>query len=168
MNSLLNRSRQQLSGFWAVRDARERAMLVAAAVVIASGVIYALLVDPALVGRSQLGQNLPAMRQQVAQLQALSKEAAEISGKSAPQVAAMTRENIETTLSHKGLKPLSVMLTGDIAKVRLVAVSFANTLDWLDEMQKTVLLFVVDANIVALAQADMVDVTLTLRQHRNE
>jgi general secretion pathway protein M len=104
------------------------------------------------------------LRQQVAQMQALSKEAAALSGKSAAPLIAMSKENIEAALARNGLKPQSVMLTGDFAKVQLAAVSFAGTLNWLDDMQKTALLSVVDANIVALAQPDMVNATFTLRQ----
>jgi general secretion pathway protein M len=60
-----------------------------------------------------------------------------------------------------------VMLTGDFAKVQLTAASFAATLNWLDDMQKTALLSVVDANIVALDKPDMVNATFTLRQPGN-
>lgn len=168
----LGQSRQSFSEFWAVRDARERAMLAVAALVVTLGLAYTLLIDPALAGRDQLNKNLPELRQQVAQLQALSKEAAALSGKSASPLAgksaapliAMSKENIEAALARNGLKPQSVMLTGDFAKVQLAAVSFAGTLNWLDDMQKTALLSVVDANIVALAQPDMVNATFTLRQ----
>ena len=165
---LLNRSKQSFSEFWAVRGARERAMLSVAAMVMALALIYALLIDPALTGRDQLNKNLPELRQQVAQLQALSKEAAALSGKFAAPVTAMSKENIEAALARNGLKPQSVMLTGDFAKVQLAAVSFAGTLDWLDEMQKTARLAVVEASIVALAQPDRVDATLTLRQPSHE
>ena len=165
---LLNRSKQSFSEFWAVRDARERAMLSAAAAVVLLGLIYALLIDPALSGREQLHKNLPELRQQVAQLQALSKEAAALSGKPAAPPIAMSKENIEAALARNGLKPQSVMLTGDFAKVQLAAVSFAGTLEWLDEMQKTARLAVVEASIVALAQPDRVDATLTLRQQGHE
>ena len=172
LTGLLNRSKQSFSEFWAVRDARERAMLSAAAAVVLLGLIYALLIAPALTGREQLHKNLPELRQQVAQLQALSKEAAALSGKpAAPPIAmamAISKENIEAALARNGLKPQSVMLTGDFAKVQLAAVSFAGTLEWLDEMQKTARLAVVEASIVALAQPDRVDATLTLRQPGNE
>jgi general secretion pathway protein M len=168
LTALLNQSRQSFSEFWAVRDARERAMLTAAAAVAVSGLLYALLIAPALSGREQLNKNLPLLRQQVAQMQALSKEAAALSGKSASPLIAMSKENIEAALARNGLKPQSVILTGDYAKVQLAAVSFAGTLAWLDDMQKNALLSVVDANIVALAQADLVDVTLTLRKAGNE
>lgn len=168
LTGLLARSRLSLSGFWAMRDARERAMLSAAAAVVIFGLIYALLIAPALTGRELLNQGLPLLRQQVAQLQALAKQAEALSGKAAPAVAAISREDIEAALARSGLKPQSVISTGDYAKVQLAAVSFAGTLTWLEDMQKTALLYVVDADIVALAQADMVDASLTLRQARNE
>ena len=168
LTGLLNQSRQSFSEFWAVRDARERAMLTVAALVVTFGLAYALLIDPALSGRDQLNKNLPVLRQQVAQMQALSKETAALSGKSASPLIAMSKENIEAALARNGLKPQSVMLTGDFAKVQLSAVSFAGTLNWLDDMQKTALLSVVDANIVVLAQPDMVNATFTLRQPGNE
>ena len=164
LTSLLNQSRQSLAEFWIARDARERAMLAAAAATAALGLFYALLIDPALTGRDQLNKNLPELRRQVAQLQELAKEAATFSGKSAPPAAAMSEEGIKTALARKGLKPQSVLLTGDFVKVQLAAVSFSGTLAWLDDMQKSARLSVVDANIVALAQPDTVNATFTLRQ----
>jgi general secretion pathway protein M len=168
LTNLLNQSRQSFTEFWAVRDARERTMLGMAALVVIFGLAYALLIDPAINGRDQLNKNLPVLRQQVAQLQALSKEAAALSGKSATPSIAMSKENIEAALARNGLKPQSVILTGDFAKVQLTTVSFASTLNWLDDMQKTALISVIDANIVAQAQPDMVNATMTLRQPRNE
>lgn len=168
LTGLLNQSRQSFSEFWAVRDARERAMLAVAALVVTIALAYALLIDPALSGRNRLNKNLPELRQQVAQLQALSKEAAAFSGKSAAPLIAMSKENIEKALAQNGLKAQSVVLSGDYAKVQLSAVSFAGTLNWLDNMQSAALLSVVDANIVALAQPDLVNATFTLRQQRND
>ncbi len=168
LSSLFNQSRQSFSEFWAARDARERAMLAAAAIVVALYLIYALLAAPALTGREQLSKDIPVLRQQAAQMQALSKEVTALSGISAPPIPAMSKESIEAALARKGLKPQSVVLTGNLAKVQLAAVSFAGTLSWLDDMQKTALLSVTDANIVALAQSDLVDVTLSLRQQRND
>lgn len=164
LTSLLNQSKQSLAEFWAARDARERAMLTVAAAVAVFGLFYALLIAPALNGRNQLNKNLPELRQQVAQLQALSKEAAAYSGQPAPPAMAMSKESIEASLAGKGLKPQSVMLTGELAKVQLATASFTGTLEWLDDMQKTARLSVVEANIVALAQPDMVNAILTLRK----
>ena len=164
----MNQFRQLLSEFWAARDTRERTLLASAAAVAAFGLIYALLIGPALAGRNQLSESLPVLRQQAAQLQALSKEAVALSGKSATPAATISRGSIEAALARNGLKPQNIMLAGDIAKVQLAAVSFAGTLNWLDEMQKNTLLSVTDANIVALSQPGMIDAALTLRQHRDE
>lgn len=164
----LNRLSQSWAEFWGGRNARERALLAAAATAVGVGLVYILLIDPALGGRGQLKKNLPILRQQVAQLQMMSKEVAAISGKVAPSIAPISRETLEAALVRKGLKPQNVTLTGDIARVQLSSVSFAGVIDWVDEMQKTALLSVLDANIVALAQPDMVNVTLTLRQQKSE
>jgi general secretion pathway protein M len=168
LTSLWDQSRQSFSEFWAARDVRERTMLVVAGLVVTLGLIYALLIDPALTGRVQLNKNLPVLRQQVAQMQAFSKEAAALSANSSAPLVTMSKENIEAALVSNGLKPQSVVVTGDFAKVQLSAVSFAGTMNWLVEMQKTALLSVVDANIVALAQPDMVNATFTLRLPSHE
>jgi len=168
LTGLMDRSRLSFSEFWTARDARERAMLSAAAITVILGLTYLILIQPALAGRKKLNNDLPQLRQQVAQLQALTNEAKVLSAMPVPAVAPINRKMIEDALSHNGMKPKSVILTGDYAKVQLAAVSFASMLAWLDEMQKTAMLAVVDNSIVALAQADLVDATLTLRQTRNE
>jgi general secretion pathway protein M len=165
---LLNQSGQSLSEFWTARDARERKMLTAAVLVATLGLTYALLIDPALSGRAQLNKSLPVLRQQVAQMQALSKEAAELSGKAPSPVMAMSKGIIEASLARNGLKQQNIVLSGDFAKVQLNSVSFAGMLNWLDDMQHSSRLAVIDANIIALAQPGMVDATFTLRQQRSE
>ena len=161
LTSLLEQSRQSFSEFWAARDDRERTMLAMAGLVMTLGLTYALLIDPALSGRDQLNKGLPELRLQFAQLQAMSKEAATLSGKSVAPLVAMSKENIEASLARNGLKPQNVMVTGDFAKVQLTAASFSDMLNWLEDMQKTALLSVADANIIAQAQPDMVNATFT-------
>jgi general secretion pathway protein M len=163
-----NRFAQSWSAFWTGRNPRERMLLAAAAMAVAAGVLYILLMAPALTGREQLKKNLPVLRQQVAQMQMMSKEVGSISGKVAPAVAPISRETLEAALARKGLKPQNLTLSGETARVQMTSVSFAGVIDWLDEMQKTALLSVIDANIVALAQPDMVNVTLTLRQQKSD
>lgn len=165
---LLHQSKQSFAEFWAARDKRERALLTAAAIVAALGLTYALLIDPALSGRERLNKNLPELRQQVAQLQALSQEAAAYAASTAPPLTAINVESLKAALEAKGLKPQNVTMSGDLARVQLAAASFAGTINWLDEMQKTARLLVVEANIVALDKPDTVNATLTLRQQRRE
>jgi general secretion pathway protein M len=176
LTSLWDQSRQSFSEFWMARNARERAILAVAALVVAFGLAYVLLIAPAVAGREQLNKNLPQLRQQAAWMQALSKEAAMLSGKaglavtgnSAAPLIVISKENIEAALARNGLKAESIMLNGDFVKVLLAASSFSGTLTWLDDMQKTALFSVVDANIVALAQPDLVNATFTLRQPPHE
>jgi general secretion pathway protein M len=165
---ILDRLSLSFSAFWAVRDARERTMLGVAAMVVAFGLAYALLIDPAVSARKRLNNSLPELRQQVAQLRALAKEAAALSAASAAPKPAISREIIEAALARNGVKSQSVILTGDFAKVQLAASSFTNTMHWLDDMQKTALLVVTDANIVALPEPGMINATFTLRQPAHE
>lgn len=168
LSVLLNQSKQTFTEFWAARDPRERAMLAAAAAVAALGLIYALLIDPALSGRDRLNKSLPELRLQAAVMQSLSKEAALYAGLNAAPVATVNAEVITATLTAKGLKPQNVAMSGDLAKVQLAATSFAGILNWLDEMQRTSRLLVIDANFVATDKPDTVNATLTLRQQRSE
>jgi len=161
---LFSRYRLAFTEFWSARNARERTMLAVAALVVTFGLAYAVLIGPALSGREQLNKDLPVLRQQVAQMRALSKQVALLASKPAVQPVAMSRESVEAALARNGLKAQNVLLNGDFAKVELSSVSFANMLYWLDDMQKTSRLSVTDANIAALAQPDMVNATITLRQ----
>lgn len=164
----LNGLKQTASTFWSERNQRERNMLAAAIVVVVVALFYLLLIDPAASGRKDLEKKLPALRQQAAEVRALAKDAGGLSAKSTTPPAAVTRESLEASLQRKGLKPQNLSLTGELAKVQLQSASFAGLVDWLDEMQRTERLSVVDANITAQAQADMVNATLTLRQQRGE
>ncbi|HEY8607078.1 MAG TPA: type II secretion system protein GspM [Noviherbaspirillum sp.] len=162
--------KQSAAAFWNDRNQRERRMLAAAAAVVVLGLIYALLIDPALSGRGDLEKRLPALRQQAAEVQALAKQARDVPA--APAAAApatpMTRESLETALSRKGLKAQNLSVTGELAKVQLNGVPFSALVDWLVEMQGAPRVSVLDANIEAQAQPDTVNATLTLRQQRGE
>ncbi len=164
----MNQAKQSFYQFWAARSGQERKMLTAAAFVIVLAAIYVLLIEPAREGRKQLTRNLPELRQQVAQIQALSKEAAVLSSKPAFTTPTLTRDNIEAALARKGLKPQKLTLSGDQVQIKLASASFVETLGWLEEMQSTTMLTVIDADIIALPEAGKVDATLSLRQQRNE
>jgi general secretion pathway protein M len=161
----VNGLKQAVSTFWNERNQRERNMLTLAIIAILVGLFYVLLIDPAASGRKDLEKKLPALRQQAAEVRAMAKEATELSGKAAAAPpAAVTRESLEASLTRKGLKPQNLSVTGEMVKLQLASVSFADTVDWLDEMQRTARLSVVDANFDAQAQPDTVNATLTLRR----
>ncbi|HJV75825.1 MAG TPA: type II secretion system protein GspM [Noviherbaspirillum sp.] len=160
--------KQSLASFWSERNKREQNMLVVAIAVVVLGLLYLLLIDPALSGRANLEKQLPALRQQAAEVQALSKEASAVGSKAAAIPQPMTRESIESSLARKGLKPQGVTLSGDLAKVQLNAVAFADTVQWLDDLQKTARISVVEANIDAQEQVGTVNASFILRQQGSE
>jgi len=160
--------RQSFAAFWEGRNARERMLLAVGAAVVLLGLLYALLIDPALSGRDRLNKDLPQLRAQVAQLQALAREAAGLNSGAPQNPAPMSKESIEAELVRKGLKADNVGVTGEIARLQLSGASFAALVGWLDEIQKSSLVSVVEANIVAQAQPDSVNATLTLRQQKSE
>lgn len=164
----MNELKQALLTFWSERNQRERTMLIIAIAVVVAALLYLLLINPAISGRRDLQKRLPALRQQAAELQAMAKETATLSSKTPPPAAAVTKESLEASLTRRGLKPQSVSLTGDLAKIQLSAASFANITAWLNEMQQTARLTVVEANVEALQQSDTVNATMTLRQQKGE
>lgn len=160
--------KQSLSTFWSERNKREQNMLLAAIAVIVLGLIYVLFIDPAISGRSEMAKKLPALRQQAAEVQALARESSTAARKNAGPVTTMTKESVEAALAGKGLKPQSVTVTGEMAKVQLNSVSFAGITDWLADMQRSARVSVVDAKVEALTQPDMVNASFTLRQQKSE
>lgn len=161
---MLKQARITVMEFWAARAPRERTILGVGAAVVALALVQLLLVDPALSGRKKLNRDLPTLRQQLAQLQALAKEAAALSASSPAALPVISRESIEAALTRGGLTPQSVTVNGNIAQVKLSSASFSGLLNWLDEVQQDARLAVLDANIVALPQPDRVDAVLSLRQ----
>jgi general secretion pathway protein M len=157
---------ESFSVFWTERDARERKMLSFGGLAVGLAVVYFGLIAPPLAGRTKLNAALPTLRQQAAELQALSKKATELANATAgaPPAVEVTKENLETTLGNKGLKAQSILLTGEAIKIQLRAVSIALTMTWLDEMQHVAHLSLTEAKIEALPPNGIVNATLTLRQ----
>ncbi len=168
MTDTVNRLTQSFSDFWEGRNARERTLLGGGAAVVVLGLVYALLIDPAISGRERLNKDLPQMRAQVAQLQVLAREAAGLASATPQNSAPITKESMEADLARRGLKADSVAVSGEIARLQLSAASFAALVEWLDEIQKSALVSVLEANIIAQAQPDTVNATLTLRQQKGE
>lgn len=168
LNARMNGFKQSLSTFWSERNKREQNMLAAAVAVVVLGLVYALLIDPAVSGRADLEKKLPALRQQAAEVRALSREASALGSKTAAPPAAMTRESIETSLARKGLKAQSVTVSGELAKLQLSGASFSSITEWLADVQKTARMSVVEAVMEAQQQPDTVNANLTLRQQRGD
>lgn len=163
--------RANAAQFWTERNRRERVLLTLAAAVVLLGLVYLLLIDPALQGRAQLHKNLPVLRQQSAQLQTMATRAAALPAVTAPAAAAgVSKESIEAILQKNDLKAQSVSWNGEFARLQFTDVPFSTLLDVLQTLQATMRLAVVEANITNTnaAIAGSVNASLTLRALKTE
>lgn len=152
--------------FWLARTPKERVYLTVGGIVVLLALVYLLLIDPAIQGRAKLERALPSLHQQNAQMQALAQEAAALGNAAAGAGAPVTREALEQSLTRYGMKPQSVAMLGDFAKVQLNDVPFAKLTAWLDETQRVARASVQDANLVAQGAPGNVNAVLTLRVKR--
>lgn len=153
-----------ISDFWSMRDARERKLLTLCACLIVGALYYLLLIAPAISGRTRLNHELPALHQQVAQLQALANEAADLKSKGATPVAPLSQDSLAMTLSAHGLKAKSLNISEQTAQLAMDNVSYTQTLALLDIIKQTMRIDVVDAKFTLLDKVDMVNASLTLHQ----
>lgn len=172
----MNPVRTSFNAFWEARNARERSVLLIAAGLVMLLLVWMWLIDPALQGRAQLKKTLPTMQAQLAQLQALTKQAAALpairdadkdsTGSAAAASSPLSRSMLESSLARKGLKPQTLDVNAEQVRLKLSGVSFAALIGWLADMQASAQLAVSEANVVALEQSDQVDASLSLRQQR--
>jgi general secretion pathway protein M len=156
--------RARASAFWLARTEQERRLLGIGGVVCALGLFYGVLVGPALEGRDKLRKELPELRQQAAELQAMALEAVSLRGQNNIEPTPMTRDNLTAGLTARGLTAQSVSITGEYAKVQMNNVPFAGVVAWLDAVRGESRIAVQDAAFTAQDTAGMVNATLTLRQ----
>ena len=168
----MNSIRASFHSFWDARNARERSVLLIASGLVLLLLVWLWLIDPAVQGRAQLKKTLPAMHAQLAQLQALTKQAAALPARTdttkdaTGDFAPVSRSMLESSLARKGLKPETLDVNGELVRLTLSGVSFAELIGWLADMHANAQLVVNDANVVALEQRDRVNATLSLRQQR--
>ena len=150
--------------FWDARSGQERQLLAWGGATVLLALLYLVLIAPALDGRARLRQELPQLRLQAAEMQALSAQAVALAGQAPAPVASMSRDSLNSSLAARGLTPQSLAITGEYAKLRLSGVAFSSLIDWLAAQRREGRIAVQEANIVAQPAAGLVDATLTLRQ----
>lgn len=160
----LNQYRQRAAAFWQERTEQERRFLAAGAGAAALALLYALLIAPAVDGRARLLKDMPQLRLDAAEIEALARQAGELSRLAPPPAPPMSRDDLSKSLAARGLAAQSISLTGDYAKLQLSGASFAGLAGWLDGARRDSRITVQDAAIVALPTPGLVDATVTLRQ----
>ena len=156
---------QAMSRYWAERNLREQRMLLAGMAAILAALVYLLLVSPAQTGIARYNRSLPEMRQQVAQLQALTQEAVGLpQGDAAAATVPLTREGLEASLQRRGLKAESVSVSGEIVRTEFKGASFSSLTEWINETRAGFQLAVSEATVTAQPTPDIVNASLVLRQ----
>ena len=159
---------QASSRYWGERNLREQRMLLAGMAAIVAALVYLLLVSPAQTGIARYQRSLPEMRQQVAQLQALTQEAVTLPQGDAAAAATvpLTREGLEASLQRRGLRAESVSVSGEIVRLQLSGASFGSLTEWLNETRAGFQLAVSEATVTAQPTPDIVNASLVLRQQK--
>lgn len=158
---------QATSRYWAERNLREQRMLLAGMAAILAALVYLLLVSPAQTGIARYNRSLPEMRQQVAQLQALTQEAVALpQGDAAAATVPLTREGLEASLQRRGLKAESVSVSGEIVRTEFKGASFSSLNEWINETRAGFQLAVSEATVTAQPTPDIVNASLVLRQQK--
>lgn len=162
---------ETLIQWWRTLALRERRMVIAAAAVVALAFVYLLCFEPAWTGRTRIAAQLPGLRSQVAQMEAMSAEARRLTalpaaGGQPPAV----RQQLEASISEAGLQPFVSQLTssGELLDVRFKNVPFAKFLDWLAAAQRDTRLRVVDASVQREATGGAVTARIAFESPRRE
>ncbi len=160
--------RASAAAFWSARTEQERRFLAVGGLVVGLALVYAIFIDPALTGRERLRRELPQLRQETAEMQALAAQAAQLGTQPLPPVAPLSREALAATLAERGLTAQNLTVTGEYVKAEFKGVQFAGLVTWLDAARRDGRLAVQEAKITAQDgkpdSAGLVDATLTLRR----
>ncbi len=162
--SALDQFKQQFDSYWQERSAQERKTLTLGALFVLAVLIYLALIAPAWEGKKQLEAEIPKLRMDAAQMQALIGEAKQYAGLAQNAPAPVTKDVLEAMMNQRGLPPANIAVTSDYIKVQMSNVPFANLVTWIGEIQKVHRLMVLDATIVSQATLGNVNANLTLRQ----
>ena len=164
LNETVAAYRSAAAAWWGARTEQEQRMLSIGGAVVALGLVWGLLIDPALSGRSKLEKELPQLNQQVAELQALAGEASQLAAQPQAAPQPLNKEALAAGLQARGLATQSLTVTGDYVKVEFQGVPFAALVSWLDAMRREQRLVVQEGQVSAQGAAGQVDAHLTLRQ----
>ncbi|MGZ8290043.1 MAG: type II secretion system protein GspM [Telluria sp.] len=156
--------KERLAVAWLARTEQERKYLTVGGAISLAALVYVIGIDPALTGREALRKQLPELRQQSAELQAMALEASQLAARPVVQPTPMTETTLKAGLAARSIVPASLAMTGEYAKVQMAGVSFANLVMWLDAQRRENRIVVQDMVATPQGPAGQVDVALTLHQ----
>jgi general secretion pathway protein M len=164
LNDTINGYRASAATWWSARTEQEQRMLSIGGVVLGLGLVWGVLVDPAMTGRAKLEKELPQLNQQVAELQSLAGEATQLAAQPAVQPQPLSKDGVAARLQASGLSTQNLAVTGDYIKVEFKGVPFAGLVSWLDAVRREQRVTVQEGSVTQQGPAGQVDANLTLRQ----
>lgn len=157
---------------WQQLQSRERRLISFGAVLLAALLLYLVAFEPAWVGRQRLAAELPKLRAQLAQMEALAAEARRLSGTAAASsdTPQQLRVQLEQSIAAAGLQDNVTQLSqsGELIDLRFKAVPFAQWLAWFDTTLRETRLRAVDIALSREAAPGVISARLTLEAQRRE
>ncbi len=156
---------------WRALAPRERRLVAGAGAFAFAAAAYLLLLEPAWQARAQLQRELPVLRGQLAQMNALAGEAIRLAGAQGSAAAPQAlRVVLETSVRAAGLGGALAALNagGELIEMRFSGVSHAAWLAWLDTTLRETRLRVADLSIWREPNPGIVSVRLVLEFPRRE
>jgi general secretion pathway protein M len=184
----VTRANDAWNAFWRARNWRERSMLMTAAVVCVFGLLYVLLIDPAVSGTASLSKSLPLLRQQAAQMRQLATQVTQqaqeqpraqsksqadtqaetqANGEPVPPLT-LTRDAIDASLKRAGLSAAGISVSERGVQLQFASTPPAGLIAWLEQVEAQQL-SVSEAQIDMLSnEAAKASVTLTKTEEERQ
>jgi general secretion pathway protein M len=150
------------SVLWQRRKLRERRVLLVSSLLLLVVIGWLGVVEPALLARQTLLQQVPELRAQLARLQSLAREVADLPTV-APAAGLLSQQVLEQSLTAAGLKAQQIRVSEQEVTLNFSDVSFASLAAWLQQVQQEQQLSVTEATVSARERVDRVDATLSLQ-----
>ena len=157
---------------WRGASARERRLIGGAGVVLAAAVVFLVLIEPAWQGREALARELPALREQLAQMNALREELRQLAQEPAASAAAgglrARVPQLEASLKAAGLDPAlrKLELQGELLELRFGAAPHERWFTWLAGLLGEMRLRVVDLSVTRDAGPGLISARVVLAAPR--
>jgi general secretion pathway protein M len=150
---------------WQQLQPRERRLVGVGSAILAVVLAYLFAFEPAWQGRQRLAAELPGLRAQLAQMEAMAAEARQLSGTAGTRdTPEQVVAQVEQSLAAAGLRQSVSQLshTERMIDLRFEPVAFPRWLGWFDTALRETRLRVVDVAIERAPVAGQVSARLTL------
>jgi len=158
-----------LVAYWQGCSVREKWMILLAMAVVCGYATWAILLAPALQGRRQWQAELPQLRAEYAQMQALNQKLLALPTRPPSAVLSIDQAALERRLAQRGLKTETLFLQSSgtgvaVLRVSFKEVAFSTLLEWLQQEQRESQWAVLEAHITPQERIDRIDAQLVLQR----